>query len=132
MQAQLARTARNATAIALSTFLARGIQAAWVILLARLIGDANFGTWGTIGALISTVAAISEFGMGIIVLRDVAQQPADGRRYLSATLVTQTALSGVAYLILIAIGLILPNETATRLLIALAGISLFVDTLGTM
>lgn len=132
MEAQFARTARNATAIALSTFLARGIQAFWVILLARLIGDANYGTWGTIGALISTVAAISDFGMGVIVLRDVAQQPANAGRYLSATLVTQSALSGVAYLLLIAIGLVLPNDTATRLLIVLAGISLIVDTLGTM
>lgn len=132
MEAQLARTARNATAIALSTFLARGIQAAWVILLARLIGDASYGTWGTVGALISTVAAISEFGMGLIVLRDVAQHPHEAGRYLTATLVAQSALSAVAYILLIVIGLILPNDSATRLLIVLAGLSLIVDSLGNM
>ncbi len=129
---QIQRTAQNATALAVSTILARGIQFAWVILLGRLISVADYGTWGTIGAMITTAASIPEFGMGLIVLRDVAQRPRDAGRYLGVTLVVQPVLAVIAYLSLIGLALLLPGDTPTRLLIALAALSLIVDTLGNM
>ncbi len=132
MEKQLTRTAQNATAIALSTVLSNGFQFGWVILLARLLNPADYGTWGTISALIVTAAAIPEFGMGIIVLRDVAQRPADAGRYLSATLVAQPLLALLAYLGLIGLALLLPNDAATRLLVAFASLSLIINVFGNM
>ena len=131
-QQQITRTAQNATAIALSTVLSNGIQFGWVILLARLLTAADYGTWGTISALIVTAASIPEFGMGIIVLRDVAQRPADAGHYLSATLVIQPILSLLAYVGLIGLAFVLPNDAATRLLIAFASLSLIINTFGNM
>jgi O-antigen/teichoic acid export membrane protein len=130
--AQLTRTARNATAIALATLLARGIQFGWSLLLARLLGQADFGLYGIIGGMLSTAASIPEFGMGLIVLRDVAHQPSLGGKYLTATLVIQPFLAVLAYLGLIGVVLLTPTESTTRLLLLLAGISLIVDTLGNM
>jgi O-antigen/teichoic acid export membrane protein len=132
MENQITRAAQNATAIAVSTMLARGIQFAWVIILARLLRVSDYGAWGMISALIVTAAAIPEFGMGVIVLRDVAQRPRDAGRYLSATLAVQPLLALVAYVGLIVVALLLPGDTPTRLLIALAALSLIVDTLGNM
>lgn len=132
MEKQLTRTAQNATAIALSTVLSNGFQFGWVILLARLLNPADYGTWGTISALIVTAAAIPEFGMGIIVLRDVAQRPTDAGRYLSATLVAQPLLALLAYLGLIGLALLLPNDAATRLLVAFASLSLIINVFGNM
>jgi O-antigen/teichoic acid export membrane protein len=125
-------TARNAAAIAASTMLARGIQFGWVLLLGRLLGASDFGIYGTIGGLIATAAVIPEFGMGLIVLRDVAQRPADSGRYLAATLICQPLLALAGYVALLFVGLLLPYDTATRLLLALAAISLIVDALGNL
>ncbi len=132
MEKQITRTAHNATAIAISTLLARGIQFVWVIVLARMISVADYGIWGTIGAMITTAATIPEFGMGLIVLRDVARHPEAAGRYLTATLVVQPLLAVVAYIGLVLIALLLQSDTPTRLLIALAATSLIIDTLGTM
>jgi O-antigen/teichoic acid export membrane protein len=126
------RTARNAAAIAFSTIVARGIQFAWVLILGRLLGAADFGIYGTIGGLIATAAVIPEFGMGLIVLRDVAQHPAHSGRYLAATLVCQPLLALVGYAGLVSVGLLLPYDTPTRVLLALAAVSLIIDALGNL
>jgi O-antigen/teichoic acid export membrane protein len=129
---QVTRTAQNATALAVSTILARGLQFAWVILLGRMISVADYGTWGAIGAMITTAASIPDFGMGLITLRDVARRPGDAGRYLGATVVVQPLLALVAYLGLILVVVLMPGDTPTRLLIALAGVSLIVDIVGTV
>jgi O-antigen/teichoic acid export membrane protein len=130
--APISRVARNVTAIALATLIARGLQFVWAILLAQLLGEAGYGMWGVIGGMIATAAALPEFGMGLIVLRDVARDRAQAGKYLGATLAVQPPLAVVAYLLLIGASLLLPYDTAMRALIALAGISLLVDVLGTM
>lgn len=124
------RVAVNAAAIAASTMLARGIQFGWVLALGRLLAPADFGVYGTIGGMIATAAVIPEFGMGLIVLRDVPQRPAEAGAFLSANLVLQPILAAVAFVLLITVGLLLPYDGATRLLLALGALSLFVDALG--
>jgi O-antigen/teichoic acid export membrane protein len=124
------RTARNAAAIALSTMLARGIQFGWVLILARLLDPASFGIYGTIGGLIATAATVPEFGIGLLVLRDVPQRPERARKYLATALVLQPAIAILGMISLIIVGLALDYDTPTRLLLALASISLITDALG--
>lgn len=131
-EAQVARLARNVTAIALSTLLARGLQFGWAILLAQLLGEAGYGTWGVISGMISTAAALPEFGMGLIVLRDVAREPRRAGRYLSGTLVSQPPLALLAYLGLLGVALLPGYDVPFRVLLALAAFSLFLDMLGNM
>jgi O-antigen/teichoic acid export membrane protein len=125
-----ARVARNAAAIAIATLLGRGFQFGWAVLLAALIGAEQYGIWGTIGAILATAAAVPEFGMGLVVLRDVARQPSEASRYLTATLAVQPVLAIGAHIALILLSLALPYETSFRLLLALAALSLTVDTIG--
>jgi O-antigen/teichoic acid export membrane protein len=124
------RTARNAAAIALSTLLSRGIQFGWVLALARLLDPASFGIYGTIGGLIATAATLPEFGIGLLVLRDVPQRPERARPYLATALIVQPLLAIAGIILLIGVGLIAPYDTPTRLLLALASISLITDALG--
>ncbi|MCC7446871.1 MAG: polysaccharide biosynthesis protein [Anaerolineae bacterium] len=132
MEQQITKTTRNVSAIAFSTLLARGMQFVWGILLARLIGAEGYGTWGIIAGMIATAATLPEFGMGLIVLRDVSQRPNEAGRYLSVTLTVQTALSLIAYVALVTLGSLLTNEPIIRALLFVAGLSLIVDTLGNM
>lgn len=129
---QAATVARNAAAIAFATLLARGFQFLWAILLAGFLGSAEYGTWGAISALLVTASALPEFGMGLIVLRDVSRERHAAGRYLSATLATQPLLALVAHLALISFAFIMPYDPHFRGLLALAGFSLLVDSLGNM
>jgi len=132
MTTQITKTARNATAIALSTLLARGIQFGWAILLAGKLGADGFGLYGVISGLIATAATLPEFGMGLIVLRDVAQRPTQAGRYLTATFAIQPLLAILAYIVLILWGILFNFEMTTRLLLVMGGLSLIIDTLGNM
>lgn len=125
-----ARVARNAAAIGIATLVARGFQFGWAVLLATLIGAEQYGIWGTIGAILATAAAVPEFGMGLIVLRDVARQPSEASRYLTATLAVQPLLALGTHAALILLSLALPYDTTFRLLLALAALSLTVDVFG--
>jgi O-antigen/teichoic acid export membrane protein len=126
------RAARNATALALSSVLAKGLLFVWQIILARWLGSEGYGTYGTIGAMLSIGAAIPEFGMGLIVVRDVATRPQDAGRFLAATLVMQPALAGVGYGVLLLSAVLLGYDSRLIALLALAALSLGVDALGNM
>ncbi len=116
--------------MAVATLLVRGLQFGWAILLAALLGAEQYGTWGTIGALLVIASAVPEFGIGLVVLRDVARQPSDASRYLTATLTVQPLLAIGTHAALIVLSLLLPYNTSFRLLLALAAISLTVDVFG--
>ena len=109
------RAARNATALALSAVAAKGLTFVWQLVLARWLGSEGYGIYGTIGALLAVGAAIPEFGMGMIVVRDVAQRPAEASRYLGATLSMQPLLAGAGYAVLM-----LARSFTTRLRALLA------------
>ncbi len=124
--------ARNAAVLVVASIVSKGILFAWQLVLPRLIDQAAYGIYGTIGGMLVVAAAIPEFGMGIIALRDVAQNRALAGKMLSATLVTQPFLGLFAYGGLILAGFMLGYEDTLRSLLPLAGLTLFIDVLGTM
>ncbi len=126
------RAARNATALALSNVVAKGMQFGWQLALARWLGEAGYGTYGTIGALLAVGAAIPDFGMGLIVIRDVANRPQDGGRYLGAVLTLQPFLAAIGYGVLMIAALLFGYDSTLRALLALAAVNLLVDSLGNM
>ena len=126
------RAARNATALAFSNIAAKGLLFFWQLMLARLLGTEGYGTYGTIGALLSVGASIPEFGMGLIVIRDVANRPKDAGRYLASTLTLQPMFAAVGYVVLMIAALLLGYDTGLRALLALAAVNLLVDSLGNM
>ena len=124
--------ARNATALAASTVVAKGLLFGWQLILARWLGSDDYGVYGTIGALMSVGAAIPEFGMGLLVLRDVARTPGQAGRYLTITLTLQPLLAVVGYGVLFITALLFGYDADLRALLALAGASLLIDSLGNM
>ncbi|HRE48432.1 MAG TPA: oligosaccharide flippase family protein [Aggregatilineales bacterium] len=131
-EAETRRVVRNTAAITAATMLARGLQFLWSILLARLLGESAYGTWGVIGGMITIAATLPEFGMGLIVLRDAARERARAGRYLTATLAAQPPLALIAYVGMLLAGVALNYDLTVRGLLALAGISVIVDVFGNM
>ncbi len=126
------RAARNAAAIAAARILSSGALFVWQLILGRLLGAAEFGIYGTIGALYAIGAAIVTFGMSLIIIRDIARAPEQAGRYLTAGLVMQTGLALLAYLALNGTALALGYDEALRALTAIACLSLFLDLAGNL
>ncbi|MBK9748439.1 MAG: flippase [Chloroflexi bacterium] len=124
------RAARNAGAIAAARILSSGALLIWQLVLARSLGEAEFGIYGAVNALFSIGAVITSFSLSLIIIRDVARRPETAGRYLSAALVVQTVLGGVAYLAIN--GLALQYDTISRGFVAIAGISLLIDMVGNL
>ena len=124
------RAARNAGAIAAASLLSRGLQFGWQLILAPGLGPAAFGVYGAAAAFIMVGAPLVGFGMGPIVIRDVARRPEQAGRYLSSTLVIQTLLALAAYAGINAAAALGGYNETVRAFVAIAGLSLFIDALG--
>ena len=124
------RAARNISALMVASIISKGALYIWQLVLSPWLGPSEYGIYGTIGGLMVNAAAIASFGMGLIVIRDVARDPSKAGKYWSAMLFMQTALALVAYLAMngVAVGY---SETL-RAFAALAGINLFIDLFGNM
>ena len=124
------RAARNISALMLASIISKGALYIWQLVLSPWLGPSEYGIYGTIGGLMVNAAAVASFGMGLIVIRDVARDPSKAGKYWSAMLYMQTALALVAYVAMngVAVGY---SETV-RAFAALAGINLFIDLFGNM
>jgi O-antigen/teichoic acid export membrane protein len=130
--AQARRAARNAGAIALAQIASKGALFLWQLVLIPLLGPQGAGVYSLVAALFLVGVTITAFGMGSIVIREAARHPDRAGRYLGATLFTQTILAMLAYIGINAAAALLGYALEVRVFVALAGLSLFIDQLGTM
>ncbi len=126
------RVARNAGAIAAARLVSSAVLFGWQIALAGWLGARDFGVYATVMGLFAVGVPVASFSMGLVVIRDVARAPDRAGRYLSATLVMQTALALVAYVGINIAALAFNFDAEIRAFVALAGLSLFVDLLGNL
>jgi O-antigen/teichoic acid export membrane protein len=126
-----ATIAANAAALALSRIFVSALLVVWQIALGRTLGSAAYGVYGTIGALMAVGGALTDFGTGLIVVRDVARRPAAAAAYLMASLAVQSILALTAYVLLQAAALALGYDAAVRSLLLFVGVNLLVDLAGT-
>jgi O-antigen/teichoic acid export membrane protein len=124
------RAARNAAALAAARLLSSAALFGWQLILGRLLGDSDFGVYGTITGLYAIGASLASFALGLIVIREVARKPEDAGKYLSATLFFQTIFALLAYIGVNAGAYALGYSDDLRALTAIASISLFIDLLG--
>jgi len=124
------RAARNVSALMIASIISKGALYIWQLVLSPWLGPSEYGIYGTVGALMVNAAAVASFGMGLIVIRDIARAPHKAGKYWSAMLYVQTVLALLAYIAMngVAVGY---SETV-RAFAALAGINLFIDLFGNM
>lgn len=126
------RAARNAGAIAAASLISKGALFLWQLALARTLGESLYGVYGAVGSFIAVGTSLINFGMGPIVIRDVARRPDQASKYLTATLVMQSALALLAYALVNSAAAVGGFPADVRAFLALAAISLLVDALGNM
>lgn len=124
------RAARNVGVLMLASVISKGALYVWQITLSVLLGPTEYGIYGTVGGMMVTAASVASFGMGLIVIRDVAREPKKAGKYWTAMLFTQTSLALLAYVGLN--GFALGYSEMLRAFAALASINLFIDLFGNM
>ena len=124
------RAARNVSVLMAASVISKGALYLWQIALSVLLGPSEYGIYGTVGGMMVTAASVAGFGMGLIVIREVARAPQKAGKYWTAMLFAQTVLALLAYVGMnaFAVGY---SETL-RAFAALAGINLFIDLFGNM
>lgn len=124
------RAARNVSALMVASVISKGALFLWQLILFAWLGAHDYGIYGTVGALMNIAGSVTSFGMGLIVIRDVARAPNKAGSYWSAMLFWQTILALVAFIG--ANGFSIRYDDTLRAFVALAGINLFVDLFGNM
>jgi len=124
------RAARNISVLMFASIISKGALYLWQLVLSPWLGPSEYGIYGTVGGLMVNAAAVASFGMGLIVIRDVARAPHKAGRYWSAMLFSQTILALFAYVGMN--GVAGGYSDAVRAFVALAGINLFIDLFGNM
>ncbi len=124
------RAARNISVLMLASVVSKGALYIWQITLSVLLGPTEYGIYGTIGGMMVTAASVASFGLGLIVIRDVAREPEKAGKYWTAMIFTQTILALFAYVGMN--GFAIGYSETLRAFAALAGINLFIDLFGNM
>ena len=128
--AETQRALRNVSALTLATVVSKGLLFLWQLVLARFLGEAGYGLYGTIGAFIAIGAALANFGTGAIIVREVARAPGLAGNYLGVMFWLRSGLALLAWLLLNALAPLAGYDVEIRNLLALASVSLLVDTWG--
>ena len=126
------RTLRNVSTVTLSLIISRGLLFLWQLVLARFLGEAGYGIYGAIGSFIAIGAAFTNFGTGVIIVREVARHPGRAADYLGTSLLLRSCMATLAWLLLNIAALLAGFDPEFRNLLALATLSLLVDAWGNL
>ncbi|MCU0513145.1 MAG: oligosaccharide flippase family protein [Anaerolineae bacterium] len=126
------RATRNALALMLASVLSKGALFLWQIVLFNWLGPTETGVYSTVVSLMAITAPIVNFGLGVILIRDVARRPAEIGRYWTAILFLQTGLALLAYLSVVGLALAGGYSPVIVACAAVGGLSLLIDIFGSM
>jgi len=126
------KTTRNALVLIITSIFSRGILFIWQITLTTSLGPEMSGIYSTVLSLMAVSTAVVGFGLGIILIRDVAREPHRMAQYWTATLFLQTVLGLAAYLLSVGAALAAGYDDIILAYTAIGGLSLLIDIFGTM
>jgi O-antigen/teichoic acid export membrane protein len=110
-----------ATANVLSQLLAFGALA----YVTRRIGAANLGAYNFASVLAGYLTVLANFGISVLATRDVAEDPGRAPRVVTETLVLRLVLSGVTYVLFVALASKLSPDAHARALAPIVALSIF-------
>ncbi len=124
------RAVRNVGVLLGASLLSKGLLFFWQIILNNWLGPTESGIYSTVLGLFAVITPLTGLSMGMIAIRQVAKFPEKIGQYATTMLFTQTALSGVAYIVMIITGALYGGDILAYS--AVIGLSLIVDTFGSI
>jgi O-antigen/teichoic acid export membrane protein len=109
--------AESAVLLAVRRLLLTAASALSAAVVARLLGPAEYGPFVSALTLFTFALAFVDFGFGLYLAREMARQPDERRRLLSAALQVQLLWSTIAALAIVLVALTVGGRRGTVLLV---------------
>ncbi len=117
------RIAKNTLVLALADMINKLLSFVLLIYLARYLGAANFGIYSFAFSFVGLFVILSDAGLNLLLIRDVARDTSKLKKYLGNIIVIRTLLS-IVTLILIFITINLLNYSPDiKVIVYIAGVS---------
>lgn len=121
----------NVLSLASGEIASRAVTFAATMYLSRRLGPAEFGIVGFANAITGYFAIAMGQGLHRVGARDVARAPLRAAALAVSTTAVRLALAAVAFVLLVAVALLLPKPMYVRLVVLLSGLTLFARALDT-
>lgn len=95
MQTIRQRLSQNTFALLLSNGGSAILSFILSILIGRLSGESGLGVYASTLAWIFPLSLVTEFGLGTLITRDIAQNPENAHGYLRASVITRLLIGGL-------------------------------------
>jgi O-antigen/teichoic acid export membrane protein len=126
------RIVQNSLAMISGQFVVKGLGLVWLVVIARHLGETDFGYLNFALSLASIVALIVDFGFTPVLIRAVARDSALAERYVANVLSLRLLLSLLSIPLTLVISLFTGAERATLAPVLIAAVtSLFAALLTT-
>ncbi|MEM3122426.1 MAG: flippase, partial [Candidatus Pacearchaeota archaeon] len=123
------RVFKNSLYLFLGYFIGGAILFILNTTIARYLGASLYGDYSFIFAFISFFTIIANFGIDVIVVKELVAKKIDAKKMLSTSLILRTILSIVAIILSIIIILVLPTGEIVRRGVILISLSLLFSSL---
>jgi O-antigen/teichoic acid export membrane protein len=120
---------QNTSFLTLASIAQKVISAGYFFVVTWVIGKDNTAAYFNIFAAIAIFTVIADAGLANVLTREIAKTPEKAARYLNTIFSAKLVLGGVAIALLFLSKEFLDYPTDNALLVAIAGITLFFDSL---
>ena len=123
------RIIRNVLSLLSGQIASKLFSLACIIFLARELGVEGFGTYGSITAYLTLLAAFADNGMSTVTTREVAQDFSRSEEFFSHVLALRLILTAVIYGIALLFGDFWHDQNISRGFILITGVFLFPEAI---
>jgi O-antigen/teichoic acid export membrane protein len=120
----LARVAKNASFTLVAQVLARLVRMGYVLVMARMVSEAEFGFYNFGSSLALILTALSSLGLETMIVREIVRDPDRARSYLGSALVFKTVLSAAVLAVTAAFGAAIGLEQRSQVALLLISAAL--------
>jgi O-antigen/teichoic acid export membrane protein len=122
------KVSRNTTYLFASEIILKVLGVLWIIFLARSLSISNFGIYNIVTSFIAIFSFLPDFGVGIIIIREIASNKNRVSKLLGAALALNTALAVATFLISLITSVLLGYSSFIIALIAISALTLVIST----
>lgn len=123
------RVARNTFYLTLSEIFLKALGILWVVFLAHTFSVADYGKYNLVTSFIAIFSFLPDFGVGLIVIREIARDPKRSSYYLGNSFILNGILAVLTFCTVVAILFIGKFNVGVYLLILIAAITLVISTI---
>lgn len=123
------KVARNTLYLTVSEIVLKIVGILWIIFLARAFSVATYGEYNFITAYIAIFSFLPDFGVGLIVIREIARDPKHAPEYIGNSFILNGILALVTFIVIAASGVVFGVSGSLYPLLIISAITLLLSTL---